>query len=209
MVLYTEAVITATITTTIIINTKSTESKKFPNILWFWRSIPFQSQLKIRYNKQMHYEGIIYIYCIISSNWHRISLWREGDRERPPFCTTFQKSLLLNVPPLFSPSIKINLPHFFFMFPPAPSWSQTNLEKSTAHREILQKFILRFAFSGAQSWLIWKKLVGISYFNKKQCLTTSKISDSVCYCIDHISLLYLPKIMSPLVPHFLSNMSPV
>ena len=33
MVLYTKAVITATITTTIIINTKSTESKKFPNIL--------------------------------------------------------------------------------------------------------------------------------------------------------------------------------
>ena len=38
------------------------------------------------------------------------------------FCTTFQKSpVLLNVPPLFSPSIKINLAHFFFMLPlPSP-----------------------------------------------------------------------------------------
>ena len=33
MVLYKKVVITATITTTIIINTKRTESKKFPNIL--------------------------------------------------------------------------------------------------------------------------------------------------------------------------------
>ena len=43
MVLYTKAVITTTSTTTTIINTKRTEPKKFPNILSFRRSIPFQS----------------------------------------------------------------------------------------------------------------------------------------------------------------------
>ena len=129
------------------------------------------------------------------------------------FCTTFQKSpVLLNVPPLFSPSIKINLAHFFFMLPlpspppppPPPAlflhdrWR--HWKKGTAHREILQKFLLRFVFSRAQSWLYWKKLVEISYFNKKECPTASKINDSVCYCIDDISLLYLPKIIPRLCP---------
>ena len=48
MVLYTKVVITATtITTTVIINTKRDESKKFPNILSLQRTILFQSQLKI------------------------------------------------------------------------------------------------------------------------------------------------------------------
>ena len=53
-----------------------------------------------------------------------------------------------------------------------------------------------------------KKLAGKPYFNKKQWPIASKISHSVCYHIDHISLLYLPKIMSPLVSP-LSNMSPI
>ena len=46
--LYTKAMITtSTITTTIIINTIRTDSKTFPNILSFRRSITFQSQLNI------------------------------------------------------------------------------------------------------------------------------------------------------------------
>ena len=48
MVLYTKVVITATtITTTVIINTKRHESKKFSNILSLRRTILFPSQLKI------------------------------------------------------------------------------------------------------------------------------------------------------------------
>ena len=99
------------------------------------------------------YNIYIYIYyiCIycISSNWHRISLWIEGDRGRPPFGTTFQKRpLLLSVPPLFSPSVKIKLPYFFFMFLLFLHGRRRHWKKGTAHREILQKFLLRFAFSG-------------------------------------------------------------
>ena len=129
------------------------------------------------YNIYIYY---ICIYCI-SSNWHRISLWIEGDRGRPPFGTTFQKwPLLLSVPPLFSPSVKINLPYFFFMFLLFLHGRRRHWKKGTAHREILQKFLLRFAYSGA-------------YIKT--------------YLKNHISLLYLPKIMSlPLVPPFLSNM---
>ena len=61
-------------------------------------------------------------------------------------------------------------------------------KKGTTHRE---KFLLRVFRNAIMTYL--KKACGISYFNKKQCPTASKIGDSVCYCIDHISVLYLPK----------------
>ena len=117
------AVITATtITTTIITNTKRTESKKFP-------ILSFEGQYLFSHSKNLCLSLYIYIYCI-SSNWHRTSIWREGGRERPPFCTTFQKlPLFLNVPPLFSPPIKINLAHFFFMFPPCSFMIADDTEK--------------------------------------------------------------------------------
>ena len=118
-------------------------------------------------NVYIHNICYIYIYCI-SSNWHRISLWREGDRGRCPFCTTFQKlSLLLNIPPLFSPSIKINLAHFFFMCPLFLHGCRRHWKKGSAHREILQISLAVCIFRG-----------------------TIKT-----YLKNHISLLYLSKIM--------------
>ena len=129
-------------------------------------------------NVYIHNICYIYIYCI-SSNWHRISLWREGDRGRCPFCATFQKlSLLLNIPPLFSPSIKINLAHFFFMCPLFLHGCRRHWKKGSAHREILQISLAVCIFRG-----------------------TIKT-----YLKNHISLLYLSKIM-PCAPPFLSNMS--
>ena len=60
MALYTKAIInTTTVTTTIIINTKRTESKNIPNILSFQRSIPFQSQLKVHI--YIYHMNILYI----------------------------------------------------------------------------------------------------------------------------------------------------
>lgn len=47
-----------------------------------------------------------------------------------------------------------------------------------------------------------KKLVGMCHLKKRP--TVAKISDGVFYHIDHISSLYLSKMMSPLVPPFLS-----
>ena len=56
--------------------------------------------------------------------------------------------------PLFSPSIKINLAHFFFMFSLFLHGRRRHWKKGTANREILQNFFLWFAFSGVQSRLI-------------------------------------------------------
>ena len=114
----------------------------------------------------------IYMYCICS-NWHRTFPWREWDRERAIFCTTFQKSLLLNVPPLFSPSIKFSLAHFFFMLPLFLHDRRRHWKKGTSHGEILQKSVIVF-------------------------LTTLTIFHYYIY----------PK-LCPLVPPFLSFMSPV
>ena len=77
-----------------------------------------------------------------------------------------------------------------------------DIGKKVLQIEKFLKFHLWFAFSGLQSWLIWKTYHGMSYFNKKNFPTASKISDqkSVWYRIGHISLLYLPKIMPPYVP---------
>ena len=84
MALYTKAVInTTTVTTTIIINTKRTESKIIPNILSFQRSIPFQSQLKV-------YIYILYEYTVYPLIG--LEFLSEGKRKRrgPSFSQNFK-----------------------------------------------------------------------------------------------------------------------
>ena len=65
----------------------------------------------------------------------------------------------MNVSPFFSPSIKINLAHFFFMLPLFLHDRRRYWKRRTAHREILQKFLLRLHFQEHYHVLFEKNLL--------------------------------------------------
>ena len=124
-----------------------------------------------------------------------------GNSGRLHFCITFQKStLLLNVLSLFFPSLKINLAHFSFIsFTSFPSHFSLQMTFGKRKKVLqIEKFYKIFTccvrFQEHNHDLFEKALLEC-VTSIKDCRTASKISDNVCYSIDHISLLYLSKIL--------------